>query len=268
MRRHAILCSAILLLTILASFGSAQGQTAAEVPAGMVKIRGGRYNPFFQFGKETGEVVVKSFYLDKLPVTNAEFLEFVRANPGWRRSQVKRFFADEGYLMNWAADLEPNPRAGSNSPVVHVSWFAANAFCIWKQKRLPTTAEWEYVAAASPVRPDGENDPVHLAKIRQWYSTPSPEVLPEVSQQAANFFGVHDMNGLIWEWVADFDKATSADGSGGKGQERFCGNGSAGAKDGADYPAFLRYGFRSSLKANYTVHNLGFRCARNLDDQR
>ena len=47
-------------------------------------------------------------------------------------------------------------------------------------------------------------------------------------------------------------------------RQLFCGGGSQGARDVQIYPAFMRYGFRSSLKANYCVHNLGFRCAKDL----
>jgi sulfatase modifying factor 1 len=264
---HRMLLTRSLVIALLfLGFVKAQGQTPAPIPQGMVKVRGGRYKPLNQSGKEPVEVVVKSFYLDQFPVTNGEFLEFLRANPAWQRSHVRREFADEGYLINWAGDLEPGSRAGSNSPVVRVSWFAASAYCAWKEKRLPSAAEWEYVAAASATRPDGENDAEHVKRVRQWYSTPAPEILGEVGQRPANYFGVYDMHGLIWEWVADFDKVASN--SGGKGNERVCGSGSLGAKDSSDYPAFLRYGLRSSLKANYTVHNLGFRCARNLDEAR
>ena len=46
-------------------------------------------------------------------------------------------------------------------------------------------------------------------------------------------------------------------------RQLFCGAGSLGASDRANYPAFMRFGFRSSLRAGYTVHNLGFRCAKN-----
>ena len=44
----------------------------------------------------------------------------------------------------------------------------------------------------------------------------------------------------------------------------FCGAGAQGARDVENYPAFMRYGFRSSLKADYCIHNLGFRCAKDL----
>ena len=86
----------------------------------------------------------------------------------------------------------------------------------------------------------------------------------------ANYFGAQDMHGLVWEWVSDFNTAmVTGDARGDTGLDRqlFCGSGSLGVKDRSNFPAFMRYGFRSSLKANYTVHNLGFRCAKDLEEK-
>jgi len=236
-------------------------------PANMVLIPNGLYHPLFLSANDLKEVPVKSFYLDAFPVTVKDFLEFLRANPRWQRSRVKRIFADESYLNNWAGDLDPGTNAPASSPVTYVSWFAAKAYAEWKGKRLPTVAEWEYAASASATRPDGESDPRFKAEILQWYSTPTPLVLPAVGADTANFFGAHNLHGLVWEWVADFNSALIAGdpGSNGVSERRFfCGAGSQGAREVDDYPAFMRYAFRSSLKADYCVHNLGFRCARDL----
>ena len=215
---------------------------------------------------DANKVSIKAFALDILPVTNAEFLEFIRAHPRRQRTQVKRLFADENYLRNWAGDLELGDTA-TNTPGTHVSWFAAKAFAAWQGKRLPTTAEWELAAAASPTRPDGENDAGFKKQIAAWHSSPSPERWPPVGVGQANFFGIRDLHGLVWEWVADFNTAmVTGDARGDSGLERllFCGSGSQGARDPTNYAAFLRFGFRSSLKASYTVPNLGFRCAKDL----
>ena len=58
----------------------------------------------------------------------------------------------------------------------------------------------------------------------------------------------------------------TGDARGDTGLERqlFCGAGSLGASDRGNYAAFMRFGFRSSLRAGYTVHNLGFRCAKDM----
>lgn len=242
----------------------------AAAPEDMVLIPAGAYKPLFTSPTDSNAIPVSEFYLDILPVTNGDFLQFVTANPKWQRSKVRRIFADSDYLKNWADDTELGPRAATNAPVTYVSWFAAKAFAQWKGKRLPSTAEWEYAAAASPTRADGENDPVFVRSIRLWYSTPSTETPAPVGLSQANIFGVKNLHGLIWEWVADFSTAmVTGDARGDTGLDRdlFCGSGSLNAKDPDDFPAFMRYGFRSSLKASYTVHNLGFRCATDAPEK-
>lgn len=258
MKRHLNLLLGAALLASLATTGRA-------APEGMVRIPAGVHLPLFTTEGEPAEVPVNAFLLDRFPVTNAEYLEFVRENPRWRRSTVKRIFADEQYLEHWADDLDPGERAKADQPVVRVSWFAAKAYADWRDKRLPTVAEWEYAAAASPTRVDGRNDPEYRRALRHWYSTPSPKELSRVGAGLQNVFGVHDLHGLVWEWTADFNSAlVSGDARGDTGLDRllFCGAGSVGARETDDFPAFMRYGFRSSLKAAYTVHNLGFRCAK------
>src|SRR5262249_4486977 len=143
----------------------------------------------------------------------------------------------------------------------------AKAYAQAHDKRLPTVAEWEYAALASPTRPDGENDTEFKRRIYQWYATPSPADIGPVGKSPANYWGVRDLHGLVWEWVSDYNTAmVTGDARGDTGLDRqlFCGAGSQGAKEVDDFPAFMRYGFRSSLKADYCVHNLGFRCAKDL----
>ncbi len=259
---HQRLCAAALILW------ASTGLRAAEpAPPGMVIVSNGVYRPLFRGATDFKEEPVTSFYLDILPVTNEDFLNFVRANPRWRRSQVKRLFADESYLKIWAGDLEPGMNAPPKAPVTFVSWFVAKAYAQWQHKRLPTVAEWELAAAASPNSPDGANDAAFKRQVSAWYSSPASLKLSATGSSRANFWGVHDLHGLVWEWVADFSTAmVTGDARGDNGLERqlFCGAGAVGAKDVENFPAFMRYGFRSSLKADYCVHNLGFRCARDL----
>src|SRR4051794_4899872 len=80
----------------------AEERIAYSVPPGMVLIPAGHYTPLFRGEKDPKEIAIESFFLDVLPVTNGDFLKFVRANPKWQRSQVKRLFADEDYLKLWA----------------------------------------------------------------------------------------------------------------------------------------------------------------------
>lgn len=72
--------------------------SAPVPPPGMVWIPAGEYRPFFRSPEDAAVVAVRAFALDERPVTHGEFLAFVRDNPAWRRSAVKRLFADESYL--------------------------------------------------------------------------------------------------------------------------------------------------------------------------
>jgi sulfatase modifying factor 1 len=268
MKRNQFL-SAVVVVGVMLSFHLSTAlvwSQSSNAPAEMAHIPAGIHTLLFVMPGESNAVPVKGFLLDRLPVTNGDFLEFVRANPRWQRSRVSRLFADEEYLRHWAGDLEPG-EAQTKQPVVWVSWFAAKAYAAWRGKRLPTVAEWEYVATASPTQKDGRTDMHFQNALRHWYSTPSPERLPVVGLGKANVHGVQDLHGLVWEWTADFNSAlVTGDARGDTGIDRqlFCGAGSAGARDTSNFPAFMRYGFRSSLKAAYTVHNLGFRCAKDL----
>lgn len=238
-------------------------QVRRPVPQGMVEIRAGYYR-FFLNNKGNDKKLVRSFYLDIHAVTNADFLRFVKANPQWARSRVSRLYADRGYLKDWDSDYSAgkSSKVLLNSPVTNISWFAARAYARWAGKRLPTLDEWEYAAAAAIV-----NNRLPVEKvILDWYSRPSPQVIPPVGSAFKNKWRVSDMHGLIWEWVEDFNGVIMENDSrsGNLDTGLYCAAGSYGASDKKDYAAFMRFAFRGSLKASYIVHNLGFRCAADI----
>ena len=135
----------IAIVIIAMSAGSlAQSKSASKNHPTKILISGGYYLPLFKDDGGAAREFVKSFYLDSHPVTNEEYLEFVKANPQWRKSKVKRIFADQNYLRRWKSDLELGKDEKAGDPVLNISWFAANAYCRWAGKRLPTVAEWEF----------------------------------------------------------------------------------------------------------------------------
>jgi sulfatase modifying factor 1 len=242
-----------------------------EPPSGMRFIVGGVYTPLFKAERVEQGTTVAPFYLDIYPVTNAQYVAFVQANPRWRRSQVSSLLADATYLHHWQADF-PLPEVAATlaqRPVTYVSWFAARAYCRWQQKRLPRSAEWEYVALASETAPDGRMDPGYQARLLEWYARPAPSVPPPIGSGQKNYWGIYDLHGSIWEWVADFQAALVTGAARGDKEaegDRFCGFGAfaVSEQERVNYPAFLRDAYRSSLRGTYTLHNLGFRCAKEL----
>ncbi len=238
----------------------------ATVRTPMMLLPGGYYQPFFQSSPGKGKTPVASlpvriaaFRLETFPVTNGQFLDFVRQYPEWRKSQVKPIFADHQYLAKWRGDLELAGAHAASEPVTNVSWFAAQAYCEVRGLRLPTTEQWEYALADQ-----GRNRNEIVQQSLQWFGSPNPAHFRGVGHDEANGFGIHDMVGLVWEWTLDHDSfmtGTEQRNTSGKDDAAFCGGGSTGVSDATDYPAFMRYALRTSLKAAYTVQNVGFRCA-------
>ncbi len=259
----------IFAILFLISSVVSESQSKKQVIAAkqMVKIQGGDYKSFF-VSKTDKPIVVNTFLMDEYAVTNLEFLEFVKANHAWSRSKVKRLFADTNYLKQWQSDFEIGESKKNiyNSPVVNVSWFAARAYCTWKNKRLPTIAEWETAGNAPPKNIKYTSLTNY---IMHWYEKPALPVLPNVKTTYCNTYGLYDMHGLVWEWTFDFNSFISTGDSRNTSNDDtnlFCAGASINVKDREDYAAFLRFGFRGSLRGNYCISSLGFRCAKTLNN--
>ena len=241
---------------------SESGYTPISVAENMVLVEGGSYIPLY--GKAKNPINVANFKIDVYPVTNANYLLFVEKNPKWRKSNVKKIFAEETYLNTWSNDTTLNKAMSPNGPVTNVSWFAANAYCECNGARLPTIDEWEYVAMSDETLKDARKKVSYNQYILDWYEK-NNTYKNDIGTTYKNKWGVFDMHGLVWEWTSDFNSILiSGENRGDPSNDKnlFCGSGSLGANDLMNYAAFMRYAFRSSMKANYSVQNLGFRCAR------
>jgi iron(II)-dependent oxidoreductase len=166
-------------------------------------------------------VDVPSFYLDTTPVTNAAYAQFIADGgydqprwwtpPGWEHRQqaglaAPLFWQQDGaarWLRRRFGVTEPVPPA---EPVLHVSWYEADAYARWAGRRLPTEAEWEKAARHDPVSgrsrryPWGDTDPTSdLANLGQRHLQPAPA---GSYRPGAAPCGARQLIGDVWEWTA------------------------------------------------------------------
>lgn len=244
------------------------GAMPAEAQAGdqaWVRVPGGSFRSALKY-EDAPITKVATFDLQRRPVTNAEFLSFVKAHPQWQRGKVASVFAEPRYLSQWASPTTLGKSALPRQPVVQVSWFAASAYCKAQGGRLPTWSEWEYTAAADETRRDARKDPVWRERILGWYSRPSNTALPRAGLQTPNAYGIQDLHGLVWEWADDYSSLLIASDNRNQGDAdrlKFCGAGALSMDDRENYAVLMRVAMLSSLDGSDTTANLGFRCARN-----
>lgn len=238
-------------------------KTELQQASTLVPIPAGSFESVLPATDKTKRIDIKAFRLDETPVTNAQFVAFVAKHPEWRRDRVARVFADEQYLQHWTSPTHPSQNE-LDKPVVHVSWFAASAYCEARGARLPTWYEWEYAAAASETKRDARSDPEWRQRILGWYSRSAREGLPNVGATPANIYGVRDLHAVVWEWVEDLSALLVANDSREQGdpdQMRFCGAGAITMEQKENYAMLMRVAMLSSMKANYATATMGFRCA-------
>ncbi len=166
-------------------------------------------------------VEVAAFAIEALPVTNRRYAHFI-ADGGYRRRELWsergwRHRVEEGLEAPqfWSRDGDgrwQRRRFGAtvalepDEPVVHVSYFEAEAFAAWADKRLPTEAEWEkaarHDAAAGRSRtyPWGDAEPTEYhANLGQRHLSPAGA---GAYPAGATVTGIHQLIGDVWEWTS------------------------------------------------------------------
>lgn len=229
----------------------------------MVFIPEGKYTPLFKEPNFNSlEKDVNSFYIDKYQVTNLDYLIFILNNPFWDVVVKKDIFVDNSYLNYWFS-IE-NFINYADKPIVNVSWFSSDAFCNFYNSRLPSVDEWEYVGSAG-IDSINSKDEFGYYDLLNLYTHSNFNSMLNVFDSPCNFYNICGMHFFIWEWVYDFNSIilinTDAEG-GGLEELLYCGATSTNAIDPSDYVAFLRFAFRNTLDANYTMNKLGFRCVK------
>lgn len=251
----------LLVVSLLLLAASAGAQTR------YVHIAGGDFVTALEYEDERGPSRIAPFEIMQRPVTNAEFVAFVKGHPAWRRDRVAPIFAGPDYLAHWAAPTRLASGDQGAQPVTRVSWYAANAYCEAHGARLPRWNEWEYAAAADETRRDARDDPAWRERILRWYARPSSRALPRAGAQAANAYGVQDLHGVVWEWTDDYSALLVSPDNRNQGdpdRNMFCGAGALSIGDRDNYAVLMRVAMLSSLGGSDTTMSLGFRCVREV----
>ncbi len=184
----------IVVFLCTASFIMAQKESY-PVPDDMVLIPGDTF--FMGSDKHQGiakprhPVRVDSFYMDIHEVTNQDYHIFCMQTG----HKLPEF---------WGMDIYRSGLDYPDHPVVGVSHFDAFEYAEWAGKRLPTEAEWEYAARAGMEDisfPYGEKADRSQARINDPLAEKGPV---KTMSFAPNSFGLFDMSGNAWEWVADW----------------------------------------------------------------
>jgi iron(II)-dependent oxidoreductase len=165
-------------------------------------------------------VDVPAFHIDRAAVTNGQYAAFIASggyeDPQWWSSQgwSHRIAAGLTAPQHWQRDgaewaatsFGRTRRIAGDEPVVHVSYYEAEAYAAWAGKRLPTEAEWEKAARFDPATarsrryPWGDEDPTDdLANLGQRHLGPA---VAGAYPGGASPAGVHQLIGDVWEWTS------------------------------------------------------------------
>ena len=243
---------------------------AQLAPTDMVSIPAGPFTMGSREGPEDErpphEVTLPAYTIDRFPVTNSQYAEFLNAVSALPSTSARLYDFDDPDARihrrgeRWVADTDYEQH-----PVVEVPWGGAVAYCAWRTKRLPTEAEWEKAARGTDARryPWGNDLP---DRRRARYGSAYNDTAPvDGTASGASPYGVRDMAGNAWEWVSSAYRAYPYR-----------------ADDGREDPKpgpvrGTRGGGHDSPEAEITTtqrgrtlsrnpaaghHNIGFRCAR------
>ena len=155
--------------------------------------------------RPAAEIALDAFYIDKTEVTVGDYMKFAKATggnfPEWA-APGNKFNISTG-RDSYYRRLEAVTKNCANCPVFGVNWENASAYCLWKNKRLPTEAEWEAAARAGAKESHSFSTAESAVGPFAWTEGNSAERPHPVAQKKPNKHGIYDMHGNVWEWTSD-----------------------------------------------------------------
>ncbi len=172
---------------------------AVGIPSGMVLIPGAVFSykvnareEFIPYPvSERDSVRVDSFLIDKYPVTNAQYYEFI-VSSGYIPSDTSR------YLRHW--DAGTFKQGQDRYPVVNVSYEDMQAYARWAGKRLPTENEWQLAAQGTDGRKWPWGSEFHATNCNNAFDRPTPV---DAFPKGQSPYGVIDLVGNVWQTTND-----------------------------------------------------------------
>ena len=212
-------------------------------------------------------VYLDGFWIDKYEVSAGQYAEFLNV-----KGNEKGYYLDNKFGTLFY-DGRFHPRQGlANHPINNVTWIAADAYCKWKEKRLPTEAEWEKAARgeSAQIYPWGNSAPSNaLARYLQtWTKELKHKVMVPVQalKEGQSPYGLHNMAGNVKEWVDDwYDREYYKEQSEYANPRGPIGGEFKGVRGGSwrDLKGFIYSSFRNNGNPQSRMDDYGFRCAKN-----
>ncbi|WP_353202924.1 SUMF1/EgtB/PvdO family nonheme iron enzyme [Polynucleobacter sp.] len=210
-------------------------------------------------------IFIKSFFLDILPVSNADFATFLN-HQGLKNQQGDTLYDHQDsdarihrHNLIWQSDLTYELH-----PVNEVSWVGARDYCAWLNKRLPTEAEWEKAARGIDGRKYPWGNAAPNAK-RALFGAPYNSSAPvDAFPDGASPYGILDMAGNQWEWVSSIYQPypyKADDGRENQNAGPIRSTRGGGHDSNAEEISTTHRGRFLSRNPKAGHHNIGFRCA-------
>ena len=231
----------------------------------------------FLMGSEEGhkneepvhEVYLDAYWMNQHEVTNDQFAAFL--NDQGNQKEGGGNWLDDGadnVLLAKVGKVWKAKTGHEDHPAVQVSWYGAKAYCEWSEGRLPTEAEWEKAARGGlegKKYPWGDEPPVCVGDDNE-ASTSGCGGPNSVMRFSPNGYGLFDMAGHVWEWVADWygeDYYTFSPYNNPEGPED---NITKVLRGGSwfNFGDGTRSAFRNERFPTTTEYDIGFRCVSSL----